>query len=282
MKDCPRKFYEHHLRPDNLAIDLTPSDTHRAFIGSAVQHIMETVINDRWYKKESIETIMDMVDSDLKAMKPLIVDTSTLEKPIDGWDRKEIEGSKILKSIQMCACDTSKSYNIWVAQNTVIKKIRDMYKSPLKYLLSRDDVDLMRSEVPFKVTSQYFAHQGELDFLIHRPDGLIIMDGKKSASSFLDEDQLYHYKLMAELKTGLPVIDLGFLVYDEGVLAKVDNPKDSSQDLLSRMYEKWLQFQKWKDPEDFPYNRGYSQCMFCIVNDNCLGNNTFKGEITEI
>jgi hypothetical protein len=163
-----------------------------------------------------------------------------------------------------------------------------MYKGPLKALLSRDDIDMMKSEYGFKVKSRYFFHQGECDFIIETPDYFDLIDGKKSSSSFLDNDQLFHYKLMGELVLQKPCRDLSWFIWDENKLDPIKDHKGSSEDLLNRMKNTWDEFQKYIDPasplspDRYPIRPSYGSCMFCMINDNCLGTNSSKEELTEI
>ncbi len=287
LKKCLRQYYENHVRPDSLSIDVTPEDTTRAFIGSVVQHIMEMVINKRLYKEYSLDELYEIIDEDLKLLKPIMFSVDDLDEAVDGWEKFPIEGARILEEVQKCAIQLSeKGYdNIYYGMNSIIKKIRNMYKKPLKYLVEHPDVDRIRSEVALKVESEFFKHKGEVDFIIEYDDCIDIIDGKKSDTSYLDDDQLFHYKILGVNHYNKPVRNLSWLIYDEGKLRNVEH-EGKDIDLLNRMKERWDYMKekslKWTKPEDWIATHDYAGCMFCIINDNCIANGTLKDEITEI
>lgn len=282
LRECALQFYEYHLRPSDIELVETPSDTTRAFIGSVVQHIMEMAINKRLYKEYDFERLCEVIDSDLKLLKPLMFSLEEIDGAVDGWAKFPIEGATELEEVQRCAIELSeKGYdNIYYAQNSIIKKIRLMYKKPLELLLSHPDIDLMRSEVPIRVASEHFYHQGEIDFVVEYPDYIDIIEGKKSYTDWVDVDQAYHYKLIGELKYQKPVRKIDWLIYDEGKYYPVEH-EGKATELLTRMKERWdwLESKGWKNPEDYPPTKNRMGCMFCIRNDNCLGTGTLKDEI---
>lgn len=276
MKSCPHKYFEMYL--SDKPATLIPQDTHRSFIGSATQHVLEKVINDRWYKKESYDTICEMVDADLKLFKNQIVDVESITEPLDSFEAVPLPDAKIITGVQACSVAVSGKFNIHIARNSIIKKIRELYKEPLKYLMDTYDLDLMQSEVILNTPSSHFYHTGSADFVLNYPDHIEILDGKKSASSLLDPDQLEHYKLMAELKYGKKVTRTSFLLYD----TCKEEETEHTGDLLERMVVLWNTFKGYEERGHFPYTPSYTACMFCPIKDNCLAKGTLKDDLTEI
>ena len=273
LYQCPRKFYAEY-------IDETPEtvkdngDTHRAYIGIITQYIFERITNDRLYKTYTYDEFCAVIDEDLKKLKPLILELDKQTEYINTRD-EFATGGLIIDKAPKCLVETSERYKIFIAQNSIIKKIREHYKAPLKWYLTQN-LDNFTCELQIKTELNNRIFKGTIDFIEVTDTHIRIIDGKKkktvdksTGESLHNKTQLLMYKLLAESHFKKPVTEMAYLYYETNEYEKVDLTDQDEQDFIKTATEAFDLIETYTDVDQYKPNPSYINCLFCPLVDTC-------------
>lgn len=323
-KQCQLKYYDAHVNKD---ISVNPAhDNQASYVGIMVQHIFECVVNNRDIIKETInkgvigdawdaafDELCALIDKDLKLLWWFIKPLSSFEHDFDTQETFPISFEKdgtqfdavLLESSTICAYDESKFGNEFHACNSVIKKIRELYKNPLRSFLLQFNLDeiqceVKRNGVEIELDEEGYDDyivclKGTMDFLWHPGNSQryagskgLILDGKKSLGSFLDPKQLLFYTIMEGDQNGdwmNYMIDSAFWGWKED---KYMEDKETGRpfcftpeqrvELIKDIIDTHKSMEHYTKESDYIAKPEYSSCMFCDRRDNCIG----RGAIPDI
>lgn len=293
FNQCPRKFYETYLNDDPNTV-ISTSDTHRAYIGIMVQYIFEKITNDNLHQTMTYDELCTQIDADLKLLKPFILDLGPIEKAEyehklagtkpDRIDTRELHatGGVIVDKSPKCIVETSSGYIIWIAQNSIIKKIREHYKAPLKKYLQDFNVDNIQCEVPLIIKRGNRTFKGTVDFIEDLGATIRVFDGKKKKTDDLhSKNQLINYKFLVESHYGKPVSECGYFYWEENSYEKVEISDKDISEFLSKAESTFDEIESYTSPDQFKMTPEYVPCMFCIISNACVANGGNE-DITEI
>jgi hypothetical protein len=321
-KQCWLKFYGAHVAKE--VAENPAHDTVASYVGIMTQHIFEAVVNNRetlgpLFNLMDSQEIWDQnflnlckdIDSDLKLLWEYIKSTEEYVTDFDTQELFALNDAVLLTHSTKCAYDKSKYLNEYQACNSVIKKIRELYKTPLHSFLSQFNLTEVECEVQLNDIvieldepgySEYVIHmKGTMDFLWtagstqRYPDQQLIIDGKKSLGSFLDSTQLKFYTIMMASKTifgwrkGSPLLGSVFWGFTEdkylgknGSATPFIFTEEERVALVKDIIDTHKKQENWKGESDYPPRPEFGSCMFCDRKDNCLAQGTAKGDIDEI
>lgn len=289
MSECLMKYKVSYLDSSEVT---TPEDTHRPFIGQAVQNIVEFRILNKDVPREEFDAV---IDNELKTLKKCIYE---LKDTFYAPESQEFPDNTYFKKFQTCYAGTSKGYIIYVAQNTIIKKIREAYKPVLDkleelYLPSysiQPEIKFMKQIIPSQLPvpeggsehddPEELTMTGTLDFHMESVDGIEILDGKMNAVDIDEEtgvpklkeglimkDQLLFY---AYISDSIPNLDkLGFWDYYKNLVCHVDFAEHDFTNLIYRVKDTHRRYLDAVRTGDFPLTPSHYGCMFCSIKSTC-------------
>ena len=280
LYQCPKKFYAEHIDQSPKTAE-NNEDNHRAFIGIITQYIFERITNDRLYKDYTYDEFCAVIDSDLKKLKPFILE---FDKQTEYIDNKQLfaTGGVIVDQSPRALVQTSEKYKIFIAQNSIIKKIREHYKNPLKTYLDFD-LDNFQCEVKLSAPYKDRIFKGTVDFLELKPDSIRIIDGKKkktvdpkTGESLHNKTQLMLYKFLAEQNFHKSVTEVAYFYYEENLYETV-KLDDQITDFLDEACAAFDRVESYTEADQFKATPSYINCMFCPLSGSCKHYTSKKG-----
>jgi CRISPR/Cas system-associated exonuclease Cas4 (RecB family) len=279
LYQCPKKFYAEHIQSPKTAEN--NEDNHRAFIGIITQYIFERITNDRLYKDYTYDEFCAVIDSDLKKLKPFILE---LDKQTEYIDNQQlfVTGGVIVDQSPRTLVQTSEKYKIFIAQNSIIKKIRDHYKKPLKTYLDFN-LDDFKCEVKLSAPYKDRIFKGTIDFLEVKSDSIRIIDGKKkktidpkTGETLHNKTQLMLYKFLAEANFHKSVAEVAYFYYEENLYETV-KLDDQITDFLDEACAAFDRVESYTEADQFEVTPSYINCMFCPLSGSCNHYTNKKG-----